>query len=217
MRNLFLVLVLANLGFAAWHSWFAAPALPERPVDSGGPSIALLVNGVAEEIDARGSDQPSLTSAQTCISIGPLPNRVVVAEANKLLGQAGFDAVQRVAQGEVWLGHWVYIDAIETQAEANDIVAELTSSGIDEAYVIAGGNNGNIVSLGVFSVQARADQRLADARNLGYEPVIADRSQPGDVFWLDVTLRNGDSFDLAMLPGLPDADTLRFVSCDATD
>ena len=210
MRNLFLALVLANLGFAAWHSWFAAPALPERPIDSGGPSIALLVNGVVEEIDARGS-------AQACISIGPLPNRVVVAEANKLLSQAGFDAVQRVAQGEVWLGYWVYIDAIETQAEANDIVAELTSSGIDEAYVIAGGNNGSIVSLGVFSVQARADQRLADTRNLGYEPVIADRSQPGDVFWLDVTLRNGDSFDLAMLPGLPDADALRFVGCNATD
>lgn len=210
MRNAFLVLVLLNLGFAAWQQWFASGPEATRSVAQTGPRISL----VAET--RPGDAMPELTTApRTCISIGPFPNRVVVTELVGLLGDAGYGASQRIAQGDVWLGYWVYIDAIPTQAEAAAVVANLTDNGIDDAYVIADGNSGSLVSLGVFSVQARAEQRLTEARNLGYAPVVVDRSQPGDVYWLDVSADDGSVFTAADLQRLIAQEPVQFVECVA--
>ena len=215
MRVLFLVLVLANLGFAAWATWYSGPQPPARPVTSNAPALAIYgepADAVSAVGDAAGA--PAQQRMTDCISVGPLPNRVDVEDAVSALGRGGFRTRQRVAQGEVWLGQWVYIDAIATQAEAAEIVAELADNGIAEAYVIADGNNGSIVSLGVFSQQARARQRFADAQALGFAPAVADRFQPGEVFWLDVTARDGEAFALAVLPELGIDTELRFENCE---
>ena len=42
MRNLFLVLVLANLAFAAWHVWYAPLTPVLHAADSTLPSITLV-------------------------------------------------------------------------------------------------------------------------------------------------------------------------------
>lgn len=220
MRSLFLVLVLANLAFAAWHAWFSGPEVPTRPIRSAAPIIELYHVGTdispgGEERLANGADTDDGAAQNLlgCVSVGPFPNRVDVEDAVKALTEGGFETSQRTAQGDVWLGYWVYIDAIETQAEAATIVEELSQEGIDEAYVIADGNNGNIVSLGVFSEQARARQRFSDAEALGLAPVVANRSQPGEVFWLDVTARGGREFDPAELPEIEVDPEPRFVAC----
>jgi hypothetical protein len=217
MRVLFLLLLLANLGFAAWAAWHSGPQLPSRPMTVSGPGIEIYREAADADRrapDAAAGDVPgTAVSLVRCVSIGPLPNRVDVDATVRVLAANGFDARQRVADGEVWLGHWVYIDAIPTQGEAAEIVTLLADNGITEAYVIADGNNGSIVSLGVFSQQVRARQRFADAEALGLSPVVADRTQPGEVFWLDVTARGRAEFASAELAALPvDAD-LRQERC----
>ena len=54
MRNLFLVLVLANLAFAAWHTWFAPSARAGRPADDGLPALTL-VSEVPVDLQAAAS------------------------------------------------------------------------------------------------------------------------------------------------------------------
>ncbi|HMB73547.1 MAG TPA: hypothetical protein VKQ06_08245 [Gammaproteobacteria bacterium] len=222
MRALFFVLVLANLGFAAWATWYRAPEVPTRPMVANAPGIEIYADVAAQETPASGAARggDARESTQTfvrCMSIGPLPNRVDVDDTVRALTGSGFEARQRVAQGEVWLGQWVYIDAIASQSEAARIVDVLAENDITEAYVIADGNNGSIVSLGVFSQQERARQRFSDAEALGFSPVVADRSQPGEVFWLDVTARDGAEFPLSDLESLNIDPQLRLESCAASD
>jgi len=223
MRVVFLVLVLVNLGFAAWHAWFSTPVIVTRPIRPDAASIQLYADAgtpsavLTQEEPERESSVSSRRAQRlvACISIGPLSNRVDVEDAMRTLSAGGFRSTQRVSPGEVWLGRWVYIDAIETQAEANEIVSRLAQNGITEAYVIADGNNGNIVSLGVFSVAARAQQRFADAESLGYMPTVTDRSQPGDVFWLDVTVPGQAQFTISDLPRLSIVPEARYEECPA--
>jgi len=223
MRVVFLVLVLVNLGFAAWHAWFTKPVIVTRPIRPDAASIQLYADagtpGAVLSQEAPGPESSvsarRARSLVTCISIGPLSNRVDVEDAMRTLSAGGFRSTQRVSPGEVWLGRWVFIDAIETQAEANEIVNRLSQNGITEAYVIADGNNGNIVSLGVFSVAARAQQRLADAEALGYMPTVTDRSQPGEVFWLDVTVPGEAQFTISDLPRLSTDREPRYEECPA--
>lgn len=225
MRILFLVLVLCNLGFAAWHAWYSAPALVTRPIRADAPGINLYAD-IADFGPTQAEEGPNGAAFPpadreralvSCVSVGPLSNRVDVEDAERTLAAGGFRSTQRVAEGEVWLGHWVYIDAIDTQDEAVEIVARLAESGIDEAYVIADGNNGNIVSLGVFSAAQRAQQRFADAEALGYRPTVVDRSQPGEVFWLDVTVPNQAQFTVSDLPVLSVDRELRYEECPGED
>ena len=216
MRNLFLVLVLANLAFAAWHAWFSGPTYPTEPISSGAPTIQLFA-----EPDSSSTTLASVASSPAgpgtplldCLSLGPFPNRVDVQDAEAALEGADFTVRQRTADGEVWLGYWVYLDAIETQAEAATMVDTLGEAGISEAYVIADGNNGNIVSLGVFSERARAQQRFADVEDLGMSPVTANRSQPGEVFWLDVRTVSGRRFQQSDLPDISVDPELQFADC----
>lgn len=217
MRNVFFVLILANLAFAAWHAWFSGPDFPTQAIRSDAPAIELFASASDSSVSERTAsattpvDSQSLLSA--CLSVGPFPNRVDVQDAVGVLAEAGFNVDQRTAQGEVWLGYWVYLDAIETQAEAAAMVVQLAESGIDEAYVIADADDGNIVSLGVFSERARAQQRFSDAEELGMTPVVTNRSQPGEVFWLDVTADNGRQFERAELPDISVDPEPQFADC----
>ena len=212
MRNAFLVLILLNLGFAAWHQWFATGSQATRSAAQLGPRLSLVKepNGA---VDETGAEQSVTSEPRTCVSVGPFPNRVVITELTSVLGNEGYTASQRVTRGSVWVGHWVYIDAIPTQAEASAIVADLNANGISDAYVIADGSSGSLVSLGVFTVESRAAQRLTEVRSLGYEPVLVDRSQPGDVYWLDVTANDGRTFTVAALERLIAQEPTQFAEC----
>lgn len=214
MRNLFLVLVLVNLAFAAWRAWFSGPDYPTQPINSGAATIALFADGASSSVSAAAGSPAGAAEPQlTCISLGAFPNRIDVQDAETALENAGFEARQRTADGEVWLGYWVFLDAIDTQEQAATMVDQLSAAGISEAYVIADANSGNIVSLGVFSERARAQQRFADAEGLGMSPVITNRSQPGEVFWLDVTATGGRTFEQAELPVITVNPELQFAGC----
>ncbi len=216
MRVLFLMLVLANFAFAAWHAWFSAPELPTRPISSDAPSIRLFAEAGGSQpaavLQTPAADEP-VPPLPECISVGPFPNRIDVGDAAAALREAGFDARQRTTDGEVWLGYWVYLDAIETQARAAEIVGQLVEAGINEAYVIADGSNGNIVSLGVFSERVRSQQRFSDVQSIGLEPVVTNRFQPGEVFWLDVSAADGRRFDAAELPTIEVDPELQIQAC----
>ncbi len=265
MRNLFLVLVLANLAFAAWQLWLA-PRPRSHPADDL-PGITLVsevpsdlrTNGAAPEVvqsvaapsattaarsdDAAapvaapptpgavaatkpagpdaganaapgGAPTPSaaaLPSAaasaveaaspppERCTSIGPFRELAQAATAAANLRTAGYQPTQRVADGEIWIGYWVYIDAIPTEPRANEILANVRDHGITDSYVIPNSDSGNLVSLGVFSEISGVVRRRDAVRALGYEPRVVDRTRRATVYWVDVLLAAEQTLDVDSL------------------
>ena len=270
MRNLFLALVLANLAFAAWHTWFA-PTRASRPVDPALPSITLVSEvpddlrstGVVSEADvapnanastAPGAAEPatetpldaSAAAAATelaaapevapgaaeeppaavpaaeavpsaelvaaalpaaagggCTSVGPFRELSQAATAAANLRAAGYQLLQRVAEGDIWIGYWVYIEAIASTTAANEILAKVRAEGITDSYVIPNSDSGNLVSLGVFSEISGVSKRRDQVRALGYEPQVVDRTRRATVYWVDVVLTSDQTldFDSLQTPG----------------
>jgi hypothetical protein len=213
MRNLFLVLVLANLAFAAWHRWFSGPADSEFvPAASHVPSITLMseLPSEAEEAAARAppsAEAPVLETyaamddlaAERCISIGPFRELSQAATAAANLRTAGYDPSQRVGEGDIWVGYWVHLAGIATKERADEILANLRENGVSDSYIIPGGEAEQIISLGVFSEISRAGRRREHVRGLGYEPTVVDRNRRGTVYWVDVTLAADQTLDLEPL------------------
>jgi cell division septation protein DedD len=240
MRNLFLVLVLANLGFAAWSAWFAPTAERGRSADDGLPALTL-VSEVPADLRSSGvvvqSEQPaaaapagepgaapaaSLTAdavppasptaatdasageeppaaAGRCTSVGPFRELSQAATAAATLRGAGYQPLQRVAEGDVWIGYWVYIPAIASEREANEILAKVRADGIADSYVIPNSDSGNLVSLGVFSEISGVSRRRDQVRALGFEPQVVDRTRRATVYWVDVTLAPDQTLDFDSL------------------
>jgi cell division septation protein DedD len=137
--------------------------------------------------------------AGRCTTIGPFRELSQAATAAAALRTAGFEPEQRVAEGDIWIGYWVYIQAIPTLDEANAILAKVREIGITDSYVIPNSDSGNLVSLGVFSEISGVSRRRDQVRGLGFEPHVVDRTRRATVYWVDVTLHGDQTIDFESL------------------
>jgi cell division septation protein DedD len=238
LRNVFLALVLVNLGFAAWSAWYAPLSRTGRSAEDGLPGLTL-VSEVPDDLRSSGAvvepavvtdaetpaeaatrDEPAApvspptpaagqplagvlpaarASAARCTSVGPFRELSQAATAAATLRAAGHQPLQRVAEGDIWIGYWVYIQAIPTEQEANEILAKVRAAGITDSYVIPNSDTGNLVSLGVFSEISGVSRRRDEVRALGLEPQVVDRTRRATVYWIDVTLRADQTLDFDAL------------------
>jgi hypothetical protein len=140
-----------------------------------------------------GTSAALLTNVKRCISVGPLRDMSEAAHAATTLRGGGYDPRQRVADGDVWAGVWVYLPLPGTRAAGDQILAKLKAGGFDDALEMPGPNDGSVISLGLYSDPKRAQARVAQAQALGFNPGIADRKRTGNVYWIDIDLKPTDS------------------------
>ncbi len=164
----------------------AAAAAAEPP---GAPSASAA----APSEGARGGSAGLLTNVKRCISVGPFRDVSEAAHAASTLRGGGYDPRQRVADGEVWAGVWVYLPLPAVRLVADQTLAKLKAGGIDDALEMPGPNEGSVISLGLYSEPKRAQARVAQAQQLGFNPSIADRKRTGNVYWIDIDLKPTDS------------------------
>jgi len=125
--------------------------------------------------------------------VGPFRDVAEAAHAASTLRSGGYDPRQRVADGDVWAGVWVFIPAPATRAAGDQVLAKLKAGGIEDALEMPGPNDGSVISLGLFSESRRAQARVALAQSLGFNPGTADRKRTGNVYWVDIDLKPTDS------------------------
>ena len=207
LKGLVVSLVLANVCYFLWQHGIAKA--PENVVAPPPPGSLKLVSESPEF--ARGepgsaaaapvplasggpaaSPDNLLTNVKRCISVGPFRDMSEAAHAASTLRGGGYDPRQRVADGEVWAGVWVYLPLPASRPAADQALAKLKAGGIDDALEMPGPNEGSVISLGLFSEQKRAQARVAQVQALGFNPGIADRKHNGNVYWIDIDLKPTD-------------------------
>jgi cell division septation protein DedD len=182
-----------------------APAAQEAPplvaaVAEPVPSAAAAAAAPSSSEESPAASSPSVAAEPgRCTSVGPFRELSQVATAAATLRSAGYEPVQRAGEGDVWIGYWVYIPAIATEREANEILAKVRAEGIADSYVIPNSDSGNLVSLGVFSEISGVSRRRDQVRALGFEPEVVDRTRRATVYWVDVTLAADQALDFDAL------------------
>jgi hypothetical protein len=195
VRALVLLLLLANLLFAAWVHWVA----PSRVTAAGRPTpsatdpdaIRLLreaeVPAVAAAVGGEGDTALNLSDAAlACVSVGPYLERPVAEQAEARLARLGFAVRLRESREPVRVGDWVRVEDLATPEDAANALAQLQAAGIGDAYVLTEEAPGTVISLGVFTEPERAEQARTIARMAGFEPRTVERTREADVLWLDI-------------------------------
>ena len=208
LKSFVACLVLANVGYFLWAGGIAktseAPAelasaatlrLASESVEAPRAANAGPVSASqdAPRADAESTKPKLLTNVKRCLSVGPFRDVSEAAHAATTLRGGGYDPRQRVVDGDVWAGVWVYLPLPVSRSTGDQMLAKLKAGGIDDALEMPGPNEGSVISLGLYSEPKRAQTRVAQAQALGFNPGIADRKRTGNVYWIDIDLKPTDS------------------------
>lgn len=203
MRIFFLLLLLANLGFFAYHHYLGE-------ADETAAQIALLqIN--PEKISKVTASPVTPTRALAPPPASPVPAACVewgvFSGAEVARAEAAFaalalpDAVTQrlVSDGN---GYWVHMPPLKTKAEVDRKVGELKALGVNDFFVVQeAGPWRNAISLGLFKSEEAANAQLAVLRERGVRSAIVTRRENflKQVSWL---VREPDATVIARLTAL---------------
>ena len=201
MRNLLLLLLLANILYFVWGM------LTDNSDESGivvvmeadlGPPLDVSMSydaEIAASVGAvLGSGEPSDLEAligRSCVTIGPFRASVDADAAKTQFVAEGMRAVLRPTVGQIFVGHWVQIRDIADSPTAADMLNRLHGGGLPDAYLESGDNNDLYISLGLFGDMQRAEKVELQAKSLGLPAAITPQSREREVYYVDIGLLPG--------------------------
>ena len=201
MRNLLLLLLLANILYFMWERYVGAPdesGIVIVDESELGPPLEISSVDVAEASASvgavLGSGRPSELSAvvgRSCVTIGPFKTIGEAETAAQDYTQEGMRTSVRTTQGQVFVGHWVQIRNIPDREAGNVMIEKLRAGGLGDAYIVPTEDEGLKISLGLFGELSRAERVELQAKSLDLPADISPRTRDATVFFVDIGLPPG--------------------------
>jgi hypothetical protein len=170
MRAFVFLLVVANLAFFAWTQGYLGQR--ENP-----DAVRLTQQLAADKLTVLSRDEPPKAKPDVAEKKAPVVEKCLAwtalspAEADQLDGALveGFAGLRRtrhaIPESSSW---WVFIPALANKAEADKKAGELKRMGAPEFFVLQDpGPNRFAISLGIFSSEQAAEERLEALRAKG--------------------------------------------------
>jgi hypothetical protein len=182
MRALFLLLLLANLGFFAWARYFGGDGEQRDPR----PLQQQIAADQVRILSARelGAPEPAKPEAPkpaaeaeplACVEWGSF-TVTDTARAEKALEPLALGARLAQRRIEETAGWWVYIAPQGNRQTAAKKALELKNIGIEDYFVVLEeGRWRSAISLGVFKSEEAANSRLAMLRAKGVRTALLGR------------------------------------------
>lgn len=196
MRALILLLVVLNLGVAAWWAWHPADRVVEAPEPASGIARLQLLSergdrpsaaapDVAEAAEPAPAPAPTPATAATCLRVGPFTDAAAA--------QVAVTALQPVATGlrarerSVGTGRgWNVGIAPQADRAAADALAErLRAAGFSDLVIVGEGDGANGIALGRFSNEERARKHEADLKAAGFAAVATPVGEARVEHWVE--------------------------------
>ena len=201
MKNILLILLLANILYFVWGMFSEEPNEPgvelidERNL---GPPLSVAQTPKADVIESvgavLGSGEPSDLVAvvgRTCVTIGPFSDVNNADSAETRYAGEGMRVSQRSASAQIFVGHWVQIRNIPSKEESNRMLKILKAGGLADAYPVETEDEGLKISLGLFGSLDSAERIELQAKSLGLNADIAPRLRDGTIYFIDIGLPPG--------------------------
>lgn len=216
-RALIVLLLVLNLGVAAWWLLRDAPPEPVRTASAADvPGLRLvselpaaerarMLASPAGEAQATPAQGPSATTqddagadaataSTQCYALGPFADAGAAEAARTALAGTGRRLSTRREAGGGG-SHWdVRMPPQADRAAAQALAARIDAAGFEDYYVIATGTAANSIALGRFGDEDAALRHQAALRAAGFAAVVDSPGQP-DRWWLDLELDRAASGD----------------------
>jgi hypothetical protein len=201
MKNLLLILLLANILYFMWGYFVdeeSEPGVAFVEESDLGPPLDVSVGWDSDSIVSvgavLGSEESSALEAlfgHSCVTIGPFKENANADLAALEYANEGMRSVLRPTRAQVFVGHWVWIRKIESEIAADTVLQQLKDGGLNDVYLDRSDPADLKISLGLFGAEAGAEKIELQARSLDLPAEIIPSSKERDVFFVDIELPPG--------------------------
>lgn len=201
MKNLLLLLLLANILYFIWGLFVHTPveigvAVVDEsdlgpPLDISRTKIAEAAASVGAVLGTGKSSDLAAVVGRSCVTLGPFTSSALANGALAEYENQGMRASIRTTQGQIFVGHWVQIRNIENREVGNAMLQKLKEGGLGDAYLVPTEDEGLKISLGLFGEMSRAERVELQAKSLNLPADITPRTRDGTVFYVDIGLPPG--------------------------
>ncbi|MBT8103746.1 MAG: SPOR domain-containing protein [Gammaproteobacteria bacterium] len=198
MKNLLLLLLLANILYFLWGLYNDEGPQPGVAIidEAGlGPPLAVKSSREGRSVASVGAvpgsgDRTDLEAlvGRSCVTVGPFTESADADTAARAHTNEGMQSRVRTTQGQVFVGHWVQIRNVRSEAAAKDMLVKLSAGGLEEAYMVRTDDEGLKISLGVFGDIERAEKVELQARSLDLPADISPRMAERAIYYVDIAL-----------------------------
>ena len=169
MKLLFVFLLIANL--VAFAAQFALePAVP--------PTASVGQEGNLRLLSERSASAGGANAGASCFTLGPFSDLRLARYYEQELRHRGYQASVSEREIQEPLGYWVYLPPAATLQAAQASIKRLTERGITDFALVAGTENANAISLGLYAEQANAQARVRQLEQLGIASSLERRYAP---------------------------------------
>lgn len=182
MKWIIYLLLIFNIGFAAWHF----RGLDVR--EDGAVDISAINSESQLVLLSEFQQQKTLKKAvggKLCYSLGPFTKKDKADKTQAFLMAKNFETKVLTLRDTSRRGYWVILPASESRKEARKHVAQLKKLKIKDYFLVATGTHENAVSLGVYSQKNLARRRVDEMIRLGFVPRMETVALPRKVYWLN--------------------------------
>ncbi len=201
MKNILLILLLANILYLMWGmltSEESQPGVVLVEESELGPPLTVSAgrdgDSVASVGAVPGSGEPSALQAvvgRMCVTIGPFKAGADADSAVLQYTNEGMKAHSRNTEAPVFVGHWVQIRNVPDPGTANEMLRTLSDGGLSDAYMVQTEDEGLKISLGLFGDLAGAEKIELQAKSLDLPAEITERMADRLVYFVDIALPPG--------------------------
>ena len=191
-RALIVLLVVINLGVAAWWASRTPEAREERiEMPQGVPRLQLLQENPAAMRAMNVPAASTIVRAEAqgpvqCLSFGPYTNPALLRRAHeRLQSQVVVARVREVVVGtpRAWR---VFVPPFPSHEQAQALVDRMIAKGIDDLLVMPTGPDRNGVALGRFGSEESAKRRQAQLKDAGFDAQVGPVGDVATQGWIDV-------------------------------
>nr|WP_295377969.1 SPOR domain-containing protein [Pseudoxanthomonas sp.] len=211
IRALIVLLVVLNLGVAAWWLTRAEPPPPSPPeIPAGVATLELVgtpdapaarpaaVSSVAPPASAASAaaapvtSTPAAAAASVCFRVGPFADRAVAEQSRGRFASTTGRIALRETPGSGASGYRVSLPPSATREEAVAMAQRIGAAGFDDFLVINQGEETNGIALGRYRSREGAERRQSQLVAAGFPAQIHAIGEEGPSrWWLDVAAPAG--------------------------
>ena len=205
-RALIVLLIVLNIGAAAW--WISRPApLPLAPPvqPAGVPRLQLLSeSGRTAVVTAPAPPMPAASpspavaapapvaasepgTSRQCFSVGPFTDRAAATSVAARLGSQATHSNPREVPGKAAQGYNVVLPPQADRESAQTLAQRIGTAGFDDYLVVNSGAQTNGIALGRYRSREGAERRQSALRAAGFDAQLQAIGNEGPPqWWLDV-------------------------------
>lgn len=185
-RALIVLLLVLNLGVAAWWMTRAPPAPPASFEPAPGVARLQLPGETGSSTTPAPQRRAEAVAVSQCVSLGPFVDAQTAERARTQLQPYALSIDTRREYAGTADSWRVFMPPLASLDQAEAAAQRVVAAGFSDYYVVREGDDAGSVALGLYSDEATARARVATLAAAGFaaraEPIGAGPA----TYWLDV-------------------------------